>query len=176
MIIEEGKRYVRRDGSISGPISEHSLKIYCWTDGKYTYSHSGRWSTENYETSLDLIEEYKEPEMKEIDFEKPLRFVDNADELKYIGLDSRGFHVVEIVPVNALMQVDRYGKAAGWQDVENVPEKITRWVNFYENEKDGGVHQTKVNADRCATAKRIACIRVEFEPGEGLCVAEKEED
>ena len=168
MIIEEGKRYVRRDGSISGPISEHSLKIYCWTDGKYTYSHSGRWSTENYETSLDLIEEYKEPEMKEIDFEKPLRFVDNADELKYIGLDSRGFHVVEIVPVNALMQVDRYGKAAGWQDVENTPEKITRWVNFYKNGRDGGVHPTKVDADRCATANRIACIGVEFEPGEGL--------
>ena len=168
MIIEEGKRYVRRDGSISGPISEHSLKIYCWTDGKYTYSHSGRWSTENYETSLDLIEEYKEPEMKEIDFEKPLRFVDNADELKYIGLDSRGFHVVEIVPVNALMQVDRYGKAAGWQDVENIPEKITRWVNFYKNGRDGGVHPTKVDADRCATANRIACIPVEFDEGEGL--------
>ena len=176
MIIEEGKRYVRRDGSISGPISEYSLKIYCWTDGKYTYSHSGRWSTENYETSLDLIEEYKEPEMKEIDFEKPLRFVDNADELKYIGLDSRGFHIVEIVPVNALMQVDRYGKAAGWQDVENIPEKITRWVNFYKNGRDGGVHPTKVDADRCATDQRIACIGVEFEPGEGLCVAEKEED
>jgi hypothetical protein len=167
MIIEEGKRYVRRDGSISGPISEHSLKIYCWTDGKYTYSHSGRWSTENYETSLDLIEEYKEPEMKEIDFEKPLRFVDNADELKYIGLDSRGFHVVEIVPVNALMQVDRYGKAAGWQDVENIPEKITRWCNFYPS-GSGGTHATREQADRSATSERIACVPVTFEPGEGL--------
>jgi len=168
MKIEEGKRYVRRNGSVSGPISKNSLDIYCWTDGNYTYAKSGVWATENCETSLDLISEHKENTMKEIDFKRPLRFTDNADELKYIGLDSRGFHVVEIVPVNALMQVDRYGKAAGWQDVENVPEKITRWVNFYKNGRDGGVHPTKVDADRCATANRIACIRVEFEEGEGL--------
>ena len=179
MKIKEGKRYVRRDGTLSGVI-EANPSICTGLDFPYkdeieTYSAYGEvWLSRQSE--LDLIAEYKEQEMKEIDFEKPLRFVDNADELKYIGLDSRGFHVVEIVPVNALMQVDRYGKAAGWQDVENIPEKITRWVNFYKNGRDGGVHPTKVDADRCATDQRIACIGVEFEPGEGLCVAEKEED
>ena len=171
MKIEVGKRYVRRNGILSGVIYSNASGLtgleFPFRDETETYNPSGQcWYTNQSE--LDLIAEYKEQEMKEIDFKRPLRFTDNADELKYIGLDSRGFHVVEIVPVNALMQVDRYGKAAGWQDVENIPEKITRWVNFYENEKDGGVHQTKVNADRCATAKRIACIRVEFEPGEGL--------
>ena len=105
--------------------------------------------------------------MKEIDFDKPLRFMDSTDELKYIGLDSRGFHVVEIVPVNGLIQVDKYGKSAGWQDVENVPEKITRWVNFYPS-GSGGTHATREQADRSATSERIACVPVTFEPGEGL--------
>ena len=104
--------------------------------------------------------------MKEIDFKKPLRFVDNADELKYIGLDSLGFHVVEIVSVNALMQVDRYGKAAGYQDVENVPEKLVMWVNFYKGTAYG--YKTRETADGAAGSDRKSCIRVECDEGEGL--------
>ena len=171
MIIEEGKRYVRQDGGLT-PKIRYRKKHDPWfpfTDGRNLYSMNGGCCLiSGAHRGYDLISEYKENTMKEIDFEKPLRFVDNADELKYIGLDSLGFHVVEIVSVNALMQVDRYGKAAGWQDVENIPEKLVRWVNFYKNGRDGGVHPTKVDADRCATANRIACIGVEFEPGEGL--------
>ncbi len=106
-------------------------------------------------------------EMKEVDFEKPLRFVDNADELKYIGLDSCGFHVVEIVPVNILIQIDRYGKSSRWQDVENIPEKLVRWVNLYEGGA-GAAHITHELADQNAGIGRIACIRIEFEEGEGL--------
>ena len=131
-----------------------------------TYSAIGK-TVSGMEIGPDLITEYKENTMKEIDFDKPLRFMDSTDELKYIGLDSRGFHVVEIVPVNGLIQVDKYGKSAGWQDVENVPEKLVRWVNLYE----GGAcaaHITHELADQNAGIGRIACIRIEFEEGEGL--------
>ena len=169
MKIEEGKRYVRRDGSISGPISEHSLKIYCWTDGKYTYSHSGRWSTENYETSLDLIEEYKEPEMKEIDFEKPLRFTStDKSPVHYIGVDKDGKHVCQkTTGMEAIFIVDQFGKSTQFADIENTPEKITQWCNFYPS-GSGGTHATREQADRSATSERIACVPVTFEPGEGL--------
>ncbi len=170
MIIEEGKRYVRRDGSVSGFIYKVTNGMFCWGDGDFAYTLAGRWASDHYETSNDLTSEYKEPEMKEmkeVDFEKPLRFVDNADELKYIGLDSCGFHVVEIVPVNILIQIDRYGKSSGWQDVENIPEKITQWCNFYPS-GSGYTHATRTEADRSATSERIACVPVTFELGEGL--------
>ena len=65
------------------------------------------------------------------------------------------------------MQVDRYGKAAGWQDVENIPEKLVRWVNLYEGGA-GAAHITHELADQNAGIGRIACIRIEFEEGEGL--------
>ena len=170
MIIEEGKRYVRRDGSVSGFIYKVTNGMFCWGDGDFAYTLAGRWASDHYETSNDLTSEYKEPEMKEmkeVDFEKPLRFVDNADELKYIGLDSCGFHVVEIVPVNILIQIDRYGKSSRWQDVENIPEKLVRWVNLYEGGA-GAAHITHELADQNAGIGRIACIRIEFEEGEGL--------
>ena len=166
MKIEEGKRYVRRNGKISGPMRPTGHHMYPWRDWSTCYTKDGQLMVPSTH-EFDLISEHKEPEMKEIDVKKPLRFVDNADELKYIGLDSRGFHVVEIVPVNALMQVDRYGKAAGWQDVENVPEKITQWCNFYPS-GSGGTHATRTEADRSATSERIACVPVTFELGEGL--------
>ena len=152
MKIEVGKRYVRRNGILSGVIYSNASGLtgleFPFRDETETYNPSGQcWYTNQSE--LDLIAEYKEPSMKEIDFKKPLRFMDSTDELNYIGIDSRGFHVVEIVSANCLIQVDRYGKSDSWQDIENVPEKITRWVNFYKNGRDGGVHPTKVDADRC---------------------------
>ena len=170
MIIEEGKRYVRRNGILSGVIYSNASGLtgleFPFRDETETYNPSGQcWYTNQSE--LDLIAEYKEQEMKEIDFEKPLRFVDNADELKYIGLDSCGFHVVEIVPVNTLIQIDRYGKSSRWQDVENIPEKITQWCNFYPS-GSGDTHATRTEADRSATSERIACVPVTFELGEGL--------
>lgn len=168
MIVEEGKRYVRRDGSVSGPISEHSLKIYCWTDGKYTYTHSGRWSTENYETSLDLIEEYKEPEMKEIDFTKPLQFTtpDKAP-VHYIGLDKDGKHVCQKTSgMEAIFTVDQWGNSAKFVRIENIPEKLVTWVNFYEDVAYR--YPTKEEADRAAGSDRQACVRVEYDEGEGL--------
>lgn len=52
---------------------------------------------------------------------------------------------------------------------------MTRWVNFYPPAPLGGEHPwrttswfTREDADRFARPGRIACVRVEFENGDGL--------
>jgi hypothetical protein len=46
------------------------------------------------------------------------------------------------------------------------PEKIVRWVNLYTDHVC--LYFTKDEADAGANRHRIACIRIEFEEGEGL--------
>jgi hypothetical protein len=51
------------------------------------------------------------------------------------------------------------------------PEKIVRWLNLYGNSENpvaGGFYDSKFEADQFAEPSRIACIRIEFEEGEGL--------
>ena len=167
MKIEEGKRYVRRDGKVSGKIITRISDAYPFFDPQrvVTYSAIGK-TFSGMEIGPDLITEYKEPSMKEIDFKKPLRFMDSTDELNYIGIDSRGFHVVEIVSANCLIQVDRYGKSDSWQDIENIPEKLVMWVNFYKDSAYG--YPTREEADNAAGSYRLSCVRVECDEGEGL--------
>lgn len=50
--------------------------------------------------------------------------------------------------------------------IVNVPEKHVRWVNMYAH--TGFVYATREDAEERANDKRIACIRFEFEEGEGL--------
>lgn len=49
-------------------------------------------------------------------------------------------------------------------DLIEVKPKHVRWVNYYP----GCHHPSRESADRNAGSARIACIRVEFEEGEGL--------
>lgn len=52
-------------------------------------------------------------------------------------------------------------------DLVNIKEKKFRWVNFF----GGGCcssHASRSEADRYHTGGRIACIKVEYEKGEGL--------
>ena len=59
------------------------------------------------------------------------------------------------------------GEGRGLVSLRNVPEKHVRWVNFYPY-GCAGKHRTRDEADDFAAEDRIACIRVEFEEGEGL--------
>lgn len=52
-------------------------------------------------------------------------------------------------------------------DLINVPEKHVRWVNLYSTH-NSHFHKTKEKADAEARQGRIACIRIEYEEGEGL--------
>ena len=107
--------------------------------------------------------------MKDIDFTKPLRFAStDKSPVHYIGLDKDGKHICQkTTGMEAIFIVDQFGKSAQFVDIENIPEKITRWCNFYPF-GSGCIHATREQADRLATSGRIACVPVTFEPGEGL--------
>ena len=172
MKIEEGKRYIRRDGTLSGVIYSNASGIpdleFPFRDKTETYNPSGQcWYT--HQSELDFIAEYKEQEMKEIDFEKPLRFTStDKSPVHYIGVDKDGKHVCQkTTGMEAIFIVDQFGKSTQFADIENTPEKITQWCNFYPS-GSGGTHATREQADRSATSERIACVPVTFEPGEGL--------
>ena len=49
--------------------------------------------------------------------------------------------------------------------LREVKPKITRWINIYQNFVG---YETKEKADGAAGSRRIACVKVEFEKGEGL--------
>ena len=53
-------------------------------------------------------------------------------------------------------------------DLVNVPEKHVRWVNVYPDRNCRTVYGARYGADAGASDDRIACIRIEFEEGEGL--------
>lgn len=60
-------------------------------------------------------------------------------------------------------------------DLVEVKPKYVRWVNVYRHEFSDGIYfgdafENKEICDSCASDnhKRIACIRIEFEEGEGL--------
>lgn len=64
------------------------------------------------------------------------------------------------------------GYANEFRIVTNVPQKHVRWVNWYGVDPCGVAHRSREAADEAAKkatgSTRIACIRVEFEEGEGL--------
>lgn len=52
--------------------------------------------------------------------------------------------------------------------VTMAPKKRVVWVNVYPYTDGARCYETREKADRIASSDRIACIRVEFEEGEGL--------
>jgi hypothetical protein len=67
MKLEYGKRYVTRDGRVTGPLEEN--RVGCWEDShpfhdpvtKNTWTQFGRWSPSNKDNKLDLVSEYIDP-------------------------------------------------------------------------------------------------------------------
>lgn len=47
------------------------------------------------------------------------------------------------------------------------PEKKKGWVNIYPDIASGA-YESKEKADRAASRSRIACIKIEYEEGQGL--------
>lgn len=59
----------------------------------------------------------------------------------------------------------------GCFEITNVPQRHVRWVNVYRDDENRIFlveSDTKEDADASASKGRIACVRVEFEEGEGL--------
>jgi hypothetical protein len=56
-------------------------------------------------------------------------------------------------------------------DMKDKPRKVlTVWINIYSGNVGGKLCYTKLNANRCASSGRIACVKVdiEYQEGEGL--------
>ncbi len=62
--LEVGKRYVRRNGKVSGPIKFRGdeLRRYPWRDCLEFYTHAGNYWSDGTPDPLDLIREYREDE------------------------------------------------------------------------------------------------------------------
>ena len=55
------------------------------------------------------------------------------------------------------------------RDLIEVKKKHVRWVNVYEGDFMSGSYHTQQEANEFAARRpRLACIRIEFEEGEGL--------
>jgi hypothetical protein len=117
-------------------------------------------------------------------------FVDDGTMTEYVTRDGQPARVCvsnEANVINGFIWTPKYNKwvPRAWfsngfassygdskQDLFDVPVKHTRWTNVYP-EDDGrytikGSHPSKRLADKVAGTKRIACIEVTFEEGEGL--------
>lgn len=72
--------------------------------------------------------------------------------------------------VQATWTLDGYytvNNRVGSCDLVNVSKKITRWINFYRHSYV--THSSREAADSVAdTSRRIACVKVEFEEGDGI--------
>lgn len=53
-------------------------------------------------------------------------------------------------------------------DLINVPERITYWLNFYPHKETAVIHLTRESADELGGEHRLACVPVSFVVGEGL--------
>jgi len=110
--------------------------------------------------------------MKKIDFEKPIRFTDDNAPAHLIGQRIDGNFVLEVEGRPLLIIVDKDGRVVIAPStysfspvIENVPERITRWIiassnTGYESKKDALNAVAQFHNPDCAV------IRIEFEIGE----------
>lgn len=105
-------------------------------------------------------------EPEKIDWDKPLKFGNyparlvgeiNDDEHPYVvAIDYGGYEDISVS--------NEYGQMYDWNGLlTNAPQKHVKWVNVYPT-----THATREEADKRALPSRIACVRIEFEEGEGL--------
>jgi len=111
--------------------------------------------------------------MKKIDFDKPIRFVEDKEPAHFIGPSITGNFVIEEArrpgdpfgPLQSAIYLDEYGRSRnGTQVIENAPKRITRWMWIYT---DSG-YATKEDAleDSPECPDRNTLIKIEFVPGE----------
>lgn len=53
------------------------------------------------------------------------------------------------------------------KEAEPLKKARSGWLNIYSNHETY-LHDTREDADICGMPNRIACIRIQFEEGEGL--------
>jgi hypothetical protein len=109
-----------------------------------------------------------------IDWTKPVRHVETKEPWRVLCTDRpRPYELVLLMnSVGDTLCVSADGKVgANSIAFENIPERREAWVNIYRrppSSPEAHVHFTREEADNRAGRSRIACIRIEYEEGEGL--------
>jgi hypothetical protein len=111
---------------------------------------------------------------------KPVKFRNDPRAVRIVATDISGdFPILALVkdggvewPITRRASgcVSSYG--AGNLDLVNIPQKHVFWLNIYPN-AIGARHSTRELADKAAAGNpygcnRVACLKIEFEDGEGL--------
>lgn len=113
---------------------------------------------------------------KPFDPSKPVQTRDGKA-ARIIATDKKGqFPIVALLTMpdgnEELFSVTRDGRSSTTMhlssfDLINIPEKHTVWLNCYLGHC-GDFYPTREAADLGRSSNRIACVKVEFEEGEGL--------
>lgn len=82
--------------------------------------------------------------------------------------DSKVVILMESGVVTTTTECGRRVKSAINPTLTMAPKKRVVWVNMYDCASNSFGYATKEEADRALSRDRIACVRVEFEEGEGL--------
>lgn len=112
-----------------------------------------------------------------IDWTKPIRQKNGraarcAGTLEHCGQSKRviEYEMEDGWCINTCTEDGQYlANSPSGRDLENIPQTIVRWVNHYANGVGSFTYDTKEEADKRASHGRIACVRNEFEEGDGLC-------
>lgn len=120
-----------------------------------------------------------------VDWDKPIQVAFKGDEdftaARYLGRrkspESYGQHIVvaDYGSYEAVLFACEDGRVDDYRSIVNVAQKHAIWLNCYAGD-DGEVahchwHDSREGADHWASLncnRRIACIRIDFEEGEGL--------
>lgn len=101
--------------------------------------------------------------MKPFDPTKPVQLEDGTPARIVCADRKGGCPIVALIGEQERVLTFEYDGSSPYGTLVNVPEKHVRWVNIYPS-----AQETREGADAQAHTDRIACIRVEFEEGEGL--------
>jgi hypothetical protein len=105
--------------------------------------------------------------MKPLDYNKPLRFSTTHESVHYVGIELGGKHVLQIGTTQGFLQVDGYGRSVAYHDVENVPEKIVRWIVRWIVTRPEYGYETKEGALEWASSNpNWTVVRIEYEEGQ----------
>ena len=99
-----------------------------------------------------------------LDFTKPLRISKSHKPVHYVGRDDQGRAIAQVAGTFNYFSVDEYGASRDYWDLENVPEKIVRWVVTHPEYGFSTEEEALRRASQSGPEKGV--VRIEFELGQ----------
>lgn len=179
--VEAGKRYVRADGKVTGPLQEcvPSGSIYPFYDQEHehTYTNLGRLMRDR-EDPRDIICEYAErthaPHLITMDGEYQTR---DGKPVRVLCVDAPGDQPVVILYLdgNTGKRHENGQFHSNYESNNDLvprppqPKKIVRYMNVYDDGEGGlcafTLNDNREEADCYAGSDRLSCQRIELTKG-----------